>query len=136
MNRIQKIFQTKEPSPVSEPGNIVFLNKQKIAITAVTFDELLEVAFLFSPYLKAAIKMREEYKSEGDAFAFFDVVQNIVTQLNVADFNKSIQILLKLPEESVKELTANDIVKILPIIIQENDLVSVFFSMRSLGLFE
>jgi len=94
------------------------------------------VVFLLLPYIKMVRVVKEEHKSNLDPVIFFDIIENLILQLHLKDINKILQIFLKQDEEFVSTLTAQDFVRIAPIIIRINNLVEVMFLMRNLGAFE
>jgi hypothetical protein len=116
--------------------NTFTINNRQITIVPATYDEVLEVVFLLLPYLKMVRVVKEEHKSNLDPVIFFDIVENLILQLRRQDINKILQIFLKQDEEFVSKITADDLVKLAPIIIRVNNLIEIMFLMRNLGAFE
>jgi len=129
-----KKFQKKEQTETSVSK--LYIKERFIIITPISYEELLEVVFLILPYLKLVKVIRNEKQSAVTADIFFDVINNLILQLNRKDLNRALQLLTRQDETFVNSLTAEDLLKMLPLIIRENKLIDVFFVMRSLGAFE
>lgn len=117
--------------------SVVYINKTRIKITPVTYDEMLEVIFLILPYLKLVRVIKEEHQSiTTDPTLFFDIVQNLILQLNRRDLNRILQILLRKDGGFVNQISHVDFIRALPVLIRENKLIDTVFILRNLGAFE
>lgn len=124
-----KLFQKKKQ-------NRFYINNREIVITSATFDEMVDVIFTISPYLKAFIAAKVELKAGSAADVYFDVVMNILDHLGRKDFIKTVAILLHQDIEFVETLQFADVVKVIPAIVRENKLSEVFQILRLLGAFD
>lgn len=97
---------------------------------------MLDVIFLILPYLKLVRVIKQEKQSIMEPGLFFDVIDNLIKQLNRQDLNKALMILTKQDEEFVKTLSHEDFIKILPVLIKENHFVETMFILRNLGMFD
>lgn len=118
------------------PDNVIKVAGEKITILPVSYDEILEVVFLLLPYIKMVRVIKDEHKSSLDPVIFFDIVENLIMQLNKKSLSRILVIFLKRDEVFVANLTNKDLVRLAPIIIRENGLIETMFLMRNLGAFE
>lgn len=126
----------KKKTEIVEKVPTFKINNRAIEITPVSYDEILEVVFLLLPYIKLVRVVKAEHKSNLDPVIFFDIVENLILQLNRKDFNRILVLTTHQDEEFINTLTHKDLIMIAPTIITVNHLIETMFLLRNLGAFE
>lgn len=132
MNKFLQKFQKK---PIQKTPVNFTVNERVITISPISFEKMLEVVFLILPYLKMVKIVKEEYKTDDDAFVFFDVIENLLLHLDKENIVKALSILLNQDIEFTKTITHVQALQIMPLIIDQNDLIETFYLLRELGAF-
>lgn len=115
----------------------VFIGNKNVEIVAVSLEKLTEAIFLLIPYVKLIKTIKSELTNNStDLALFYDIVQNLVDQINRDHLNKILAIFTGLSVDEIKDASGTDIVRILPTIIYMNDLYIVYNIFKQLEAFE
>lgn len=106
-------------------------------IPDLTFEEVTKLFFLLIPYIKTVQSLIDEYKNKkSDIQLFYDVAENLITQLSGDKLAEAAAIIFSCTPEEAKKKTSRDVALRLPGVIYKNNLPSLFLLFKMLGLFE
>lgn len=115
----------------------VYIGNKEITLKPINFEQMTAVMFLLVPYVKLIKTIKDELgNTKTDVSLFYDIINNLIEQLDKTSLIRILSIFLGESPEYVTGLTASDIMPILPNIIYINDLYIVYSMFKQLEAFE
>jgi hypothetical protein len=107
-------------------------DKKEYKITPMTFEEAVKFFFIIAPY----IRMAKAVKPELDPSLFLEIVKNYLEQLNPAELNKAVGLLLHISPDEAKVIPVDKIIITIPRFVLVNNIYTLYGLLRTMGVFE
>jgi hypothetical protein len=106
---------------------------KKLPEKILTLKEMVELGILLIPYLRALKDTKKMLRESNNADGFYILIDYVLKKLPKEEISRISRILF---DRNADEITVPEMVRRLPGIIEQNDLLDGFIILKQMGLFD
>lgn len=95
-------------------------------IQQLTLSEFMDVVFFALPYINLIKRIKSEYNSNIDGNLFRFIVKGLLSEMEKEDIYTIFSILLRIPKESVSQMSISELTNKVPQMITDNNLLELY----------